>query len=86
MAKLGAYRGRLLVDFRFRGIRRREYLRLSDTAANRTRAQAFLKLLEGEPGNLRLRPALSGEPLGAGPPPAAPGAPAALRPLRPRVA
>lgn len=48
MAKLGAYRGRLFVDFRFRGIRRREYLRLSDTAANRTRAQGFLKLLEGE--------------------------------------
>ena len=48
MAKLGAYKGRLFVDFRFRGVRRREYLRLPDSPPNRKRAEAFVKLLEAE--------------------------------------
>lgn len=50
MATLSAFRGRLFVDFQYRGVRRREYLRLTDTPDNRRRAQALVKLIEGELG------------------------------------
>ena len=48
MAWLESNRGRLLVGFRFRGERCREYLGLDDNRDNRRNAARFLKEIDGE--------------------------------------
>jgi integrase len=48
MAWLESNRGRLLIGFRYRGERCREYLDLSDNRENRRVAARILKEIEGE--------------------------------------
>jgi len=40
--------GRLFLDFRWRGVRCREFTELTDTSENRRRCAAFLKVIKGE--------------------------------------
>lgn len=40
--------GRLFLDFRWRGVRCREFTELTDTSENRRRCAAFLKIIQGE--------------------------------------
>ena len=48
MGSLNTRNGKLLFDFRYLGVRCREQLKLSDSAANRKRAKAILERIEAE--------------------------------------
>lgn len=48
MASINARGGNLFFDFRFRGVRCREYTKLEDTVANRKRMEALLQKMEAE--------------------------------------
>ena len=64
MAWLESNRGRLLIGFRYRGERCREYLGLDDNRDNRRTAARTLKEDRGRTGErkVRLRRTISGEP------------------------
>lgn len=48
MASVRSKWGKLFLDFRWRGRRCREFTGLSDTKDNRRRAEAFLKVIQGQ--------------------------------------
>lgn len=48
MASVSARNGRLYFDFRFQGVRCREYTKLTDTKANRQRMEATLRKMQAE--------------------------------------
>ncbi|MFC4349172.1 Arm DNA-binding domain-containing protein [Kordiimonas lipolytica] len=48
MAAIGSRNGRLYIDFRYQGIRYKEYTGAQDTPANQRAAQQLLKRMEAE--------------------------------------
>ncbi len=48
MASIGAHRGKLFFDFKYKGVRCKEYTKLKDTVQNRKRMETLLKKIVAE--------------------------------------